>query len=431
MNELYTTMPVDVFGRSAATGSFEAASLNNLIGTKVSRSGDSLSGDLSLDGHRLKQVPHEPTAATDGAAASFVIAGDIAVKDAAVLRSGVQTMTGNLDLDSHYITNVIDPANQQDAATKNYVDNQSGLRVLKTGDTMTGDLVLSSGATLNIGMSAGESEISIQQAHFLTDGTEDYGTRTRMPGHSDVYTQLGWTAGGLTMHSISPRGASAIYTVGSAGLRLKCWPSHDDDATTAEFVRREDGFRVSKNGDTMAGALAMGGNAITGLADPSGNQDAATKSYVDAHAAAARSAVATPVCGPAIFRQQLLEVGALLAKIPLSVVGASASGIILADPTTIHITTGGLYRFEVCGCCVATAPPALARPGVCSEGLIRVGTPTHTICWTPVGGDRNTSFSRFMYYRVANGENVSLKCQKTRTGPLYIAVWLTVCPFKR
>ena len=393
MNELYTTMPVDVFGRSAATGSFEAASLNSLIGTKVSRSGDSLSGDLSLDGHRLKQIPHEPTAATDGAAASFVIAGDIAVKDAAVLRSGVQTMTGNLDLDSHYITNVIDPANQQDAATKNYVDNQSGLRVLKTGDTMTGDLVLSSGATLNIGMSAGESEISIQQAHFLTDGTEYYGTRTRMPGHSDVYTQLGWTAGGLTMHSISPRGASAIYTVGSAGLRLKFWPSHDDDATTAEFVRREDGFRVSKNGDTMAGALAMGGNAITGLADPSGNQDAATKSYVDAHAAAARSAVATPVCGPAIFRQQLLEVGALLAKIPLSVVGASASGIILADPTTIHITTGGLYRFEVCGCCVATAPPALARPGVCSEGLIRVGTPTHTICWTPVGGDRNTSFS--------------------------------------
>ena len=428
MNELYTTMPVDVFGRSAATGSCEAASLISLIGTKVSRSGDSLSGDLSLDGHRLKQIPHEPTATTDGAAASFVIAGDIAVKDAAVLRSGVQTMTGNLDLDSHYITNVVDPANQQDAATKSYVDSQNGLRVLKTGDTMTGDLVLSSGATLNIGMSAGESEISIQQAHFLTDGTEDYGTRTRMPGHSDVYTQLGWTAGGLTMHSISPRGARAIYTVGSAGLRLKFWPRHDEDATTAEFVRREDGFRVSKNGDTMAGALAMGGNAITGLADPSGNQDAATKSYVDAHAAAARSAVATPVCGPAIFRQQLLEVGALLAKIPLRVVGASASDIILADPTTIHITTGGLYRFEVCGCCVATAPPGLARPGVCSEGLIRVGTPTHTICWTPVGGDRNTSFSRFMYYRVANGENVSLKCQKTGTGPLNIAVWLSVRP---
>ena len=111
-------MPVDVFGRSATTGSFEAASLISLIGTKVSRSGDSLSGDLSLDGHRLKQIPHEPTATTDGAAASFVIAGDIAVKDAAVLRSGAQTMTGNLNLDSHYINNVVDPANQQDAAQR-------------------------------------------------------------------------------------------------------------------------------------------------------------------------------------------------------------------------------------------------------------------------------------------------------------------------
>ena len=48
---------------------------------------------------------------TDGAAASFVIAGDIAVKDAAVLRSGVQTMKGKLDLDSNYIKNVVDPGN--------------------------------------------------------------------------------------------------------------------------------------------------------------------------------------------------------------------------------------------------------------------------------------------------------------------------------
>ena len=284
---------MDIFGRSVTATSFEAASLISLIGTKVSRSGDNLSGDLSLDGHRLKQIPHEPTDTTDGAAPSFVIAGDIAVNDAAVLRSGVQTMTGNLDLDSHHIKNVVDPANQQDAATKNYVDLRDSMRLFVGGGTMMGDI--------------------------------------QMTDHH-----------------------------------------------------------------------------ITGLADPSENQDAATKWYVDSM----RSAV---VCGPAIFRQ-FLEVGA---------VRAAASGIILADPTTIHITTGGLYRFEVCGYCVATAPPA---PGVCSEGLVRVGTPTHTICWTPVGGDRNTSFSRFMYYRVANGENVSLKCQKTGTGPLNIAVWLSACP---
>lgn len=36
-----------------------------------------------------------------------------------------------------------------------------------------------------------------------------------------------------------------------------------------------------KAGDTMSGALAMGANKITGLADPTSTQDAATKTYVD------------------------------------------------------------------------------------------------------------------------------------------------------
>ena len=339
-------MPVDVFGRSATATSFEAASLISLIGTKVSRSGDNLSGDLSLDGHRLKQIPHEPTDTTDGAAASFVIAGDIAVKDAAVLRSGVQTMTGNLELDSHYIKNVVDPANQQDAATKSYVDNQNGLRVLKTGDTMTGDLDMS--------------------------GKLVRGLPTVYPPTPPMYT-------GNEVVSWDQAVALAQDTV-----KNLVDPVLPQNAATKNYVDLRDNMRLFVGGGTIMGDIQMTDHHITGLADPSENQDAATKWYVDTHASmrSAADSVATPVCGPAIFRQQLLEVGELLAKIPLSVVGAAASGIILADPTTIHITTGGLYRFEVCGCCVATATPA---PGVCSEGLIRVGTHTHTICWTPVG----------------------------------------------
>ena len=67
-------------------------------------------------------------------------------------------------------------------------------------------------------------------------------------------------------------------------------------------------------------------------------------------------------------------------------------------------------------------------PGICPEGLIRVGTSTHTICWTPIGGHRDTSFSRFAYYRIASNETVSLKCQKTGAAlrPLNVSVWLTI-----
>ena len=38
---------------------------------------------------------------------------------------------------------------------------------------------------------------------------------------------------------------------------------------------------VVKTGDTMRGALAMGGSKITDLADPTLSQDATTKNYVD------------------------------------------------------------------------------------------------------------------------------------------------------
>jgi len=39
-----------------------------------------------------------------------------------LLVNGTRAMTGNLNMDSHSITNVTDPSNPQDAATKNYVD---------------------------------------------------------------------------------------------------------------------------------------------------------------------------------------------------------------------------------------------------------------------------------------------------------------------
>ena len=41
------------------------------------------------------------------------------------------------------------------------------------------------------------------------------------------------------------------------------------------------GTKLSLTGGTMSGAIAMGTNKITGLGDPTANQDAATKFYVD------------------------------------------------------------------------------------------------------------------------------------------------------
>ena len=189
---------------------------------------------------------------------------------------------------------------------------------------------------------------------------------------------------------------------------------------------------MSRNCCTMMGDIQMTDNRITSLADPIGNQDATTKWYVDNN----RSSY----LGATIFKQPLLVVGVTLVKIPLIDEGTMSGGIILADPINIHITTGGLFLFEICGNCVAPRSPV---PGICPEGLIRVGTSseersdlrqlslashTHTICWTLIGGDRNTSFSRFAYYRMASGGNVSMKCQKTgrENRILNVCVWVTI-----
>lgn len=54
-----------------------------------------------------------------------------------------------------------------------------------------------------------------------------------------------------------------------------------DDPNFAATTAASIATKVSKAGDTMSGALAMGTNKITGLGDPTANQDAATKAYVD------------------------------------------------------------------------------------------------------------------------------------------------------
>ena len=46
---------------------------------------------------------------------------------------------------------------------------------------------------------------------------------------------------------------------------------------------------MAKTGDTMSGALAMGGSKITDFADPTSSQDSATKHYVDGLATSGKS----------------------------------------------------------------------------------------------------------------------------------------------
>ena len=70
-------------------------------------------------------VPYTSVNTSDAANAAYVIQGDLDVEQKTVLANGAQAMTGIMDMDDHFINNLPNLVNEQDAATKNYVDTLS------------------------------------------------------------------------------------------------------------------------------------------------------------------------------------------------------------------------------------------------------------------------------------------------------------------
>ena len=63
------------------------------------------------------------------------------INDNFIRNNGSTQMTGTLNMGNNKISNVHDPVDSQDVVTKNYIENQG--HVLKSGDTMIGDLNMS------------------------------------------------------------------------------------------------------------------------------------------------------------------------------------------------------------------------------------------------------------------------------------------------
>ena len=172
------------------------------------------------------------------------------------------TMSGTLDMGNNLITNLKEPAADQNAATKKYVDDSiatvesdiSGIEstYLKlSGGTMSGDITMGTDAKVVFG-----------EGHIIG-------------GNNTLLFE--------SFQSLDADGAK-IKMVGSPTDLMDAANKNYVDSQTA-LVKSDIGTELTKYlpkaGGIMSGSIDMGGKRILNVGTPSINNDAATKGYVD------------------------------------------------------------------------------------------------------------------------------------------------------
>lgn len=93
-------------------------------------------------------------------------------------------------------------------------------------------------------------------------------------------------------------------------------PTENDQAARKKYVDDKAGALLPKSGGTMSGAIAMGGNKVTGLGAPLASSDAANKSYVDGKRATYTATLSTTWTGSKPYTQTVTVSGILASDMP-------------------------------------------------------------------------------------------------------------------
>jgi hypothetical protein len=86
-----------------------------------------MSNPIDMGAHKITNVA-DPTNPQDAATKKYVDVQTSLCAAKAVLCDGIQAMTGNLDMRTYFNHNVVDPVDPQDAASKAYVDRVAPTR---------------------------------------------------------------------------------------------------------------------------------------------------------------------------------------------------------------------------------------------------------------------------------------------------------------
>jgi len=224
--------------------------------------GVSLSSMLLLDMGRNRIIKvGEPSDRSDAATRDYVDKGFDFLRSEygkyTLVLDGSSAMKGDLDVGGNMIVNFKDPTRNSDAATKRYVDTQSGIDLLPLDGTrsMTGALNMGSHKGTNVAQPTDNSDAATKGyvTDIITVVRRDYSSRAiLLDGRNAMKADL------------DPDG--------HAVTNLKD-PEASSDAATKQYV--DDNL-----GNVISNAK---GNKIEHVGTPTSDDAAATKKYVDDH----------------------------------------------------------------------------------------------------------------------------------------------------
>ena len=311
-NALETKITQEVEDRTEADNAIKQEIANLTNGTTampyVKKSGDTMTGALNMQNHKVTNVA-APTETADAANKGYVDTAISGLTNGTTampyVKKAGDTMTGNLDMDTHVIRNangfglsgndapaVVNDSGEAAVATLGNFQNYKVLNVgtpVKDTHAATKKYVDDADAVLNaaIQKEVQDRETAIEGIQTEIDGvTGDLSgylplTGGTMTGELNVQTPTE-DANAATKKYIDDAVQNATDPKLTGRVEALETSQAQQDTEIANLKNGSTALPyVKKAGDSMTGVLNMSNNKVTNVADPTENGDAVNKKYVD------------------------------------------------------------------------------------------------------------------------------------------------------